>query len=58
VWLATGDQTEWAAGVFGDYGIVVRALGDGLRVSIGESGSVDKLLQASAEVVRNLRTAP
>ncbi|MCU1508638.1 MAG: hisC [Glaciihabitans sp.] len=58
VWLATGEQTEWAAGVFGDYGIVVRALGDGLRVSIGESGSVDKLLQASAEVVRNLRTAP
>jgi histidinol-phosphate aminotransferase len=35
----------------------VRALGsDGLRVSIGEHESVEKLLKASQEVVRKLRT--
>ncbi|WP_394768408.1 histidinol-phosphate transaminase [Lacisediminihabitans sp.] len=55
VWLATGDSTEHAAGVFESHGIVVRALlPDGLRVTIGEPASVDKLLRASAEVVRNL----
>jgi histidinol-phosphate aminotransferase len=47
-----------AAEVFADHGIVVRPLGEGLRVTIGEAGSVDKLLRASAEVIRNLRTAP
>ena len=57
-WLPTGDQTAEAAETFAEYGIVARALGnDGLRVSIGESGSVDKLLKASAEVVRKLRTS-
>ena len=57
-WLVTGEQTAEAAEVFAEYGIITRALGtDGLRVSIGESGSVDKLLKASAEVVRKLRTS-
>jgi histidinol-phosphate aminotransferase len=56
VWLPTGGATAEAAEVFVSHGIVVRALGEGLRVSIGESDSVDKLLTASAEVVRNLRT--
>jgi histidinol-phosphate aminotransferase len=55
VWLATGEATEYAAGVFADHGAVVRALyPDGLRVTIGEAQSVDKLLTAAAEVVRNL----
>jgi histidinol-phosphate aminotransferase len=58
VWLVTGDETQWAAEVFAEHGIVARALGEGLRISIGESGSVDKLLRASQEVIRNLRTAP
>jgi histidinol-phosphate aminotransferase len=58
VWLTTGDQTEWAAGVFAEHGIITRPLGEGLRVTIGESGSVDKLLRSAAEVIRNLRTAP
>jgi histidinol-phosphate aminotransferase len=57
VWLPTGDQTAQAADVLADYGIIARPLGEGIRVSIGESASVDKLLQATAEVVRNLRTA-
>jgi histidinol-phosphate aminotransferase len=58
VWLPTGAQTAEAHEVFAANGIVARALGDGLRVTIGEAGSVDKLLRASAEVIRNLRTAP
>jgi histidinol-phosphate aminotransferase len=59
VWLPTGEITAWAAEVFSDNGIVVRALGgDGVRISIGEHESVEKLLKASEEVVRKLRTAP
>jgi len=58
VWLTTGEHTAWAAGVFERHGIVVRALQpDGVRVSIGEYESVEKLLKASAEVVGKLRTA-
>jgi histidinol-phosphate aminotransferase len=51
VWLPTGELTAAAAEVFLNHGIVARALGEGLRVSVGESESVEKLLQASAEVV-------
>jgi histidinol-phosphate aminotransferase len=54
VWLPTGEHTLAAATVFEQNGIVVRALTDGIRVSVGEAGSVDKLLKASAEVVRML----
>jgi histidinol-phosphate aminotransferase len=58
LWLPTGDETQWAAEVFATHGIIARPLGEGLRVSIGESESVDKLLSAGAEVIENLRTAP
>jgi histidinol-phosphate aminotransferase len=58
VWLETGERTEQAAEVFAAYGIVGRPLGsDGIRISIGEAQSVDKLLRASAEVVRDLPSA-
>jgi histidinol-phosphate aminotransferase len=58
VWLETGEATARAAEVFAAHGIVVRPLGsDGIRVSIGEPESVDKLLKASAEVVRELPMA-
>lgn len=57
VWLPTGTFTAQAAEIFDRNGIVVRALGDGIRVSIGESSAVDKLLRASAEVVANIRPA-
>jgi len=57
IWLPTGSSTEHAAEVFREAGIIVRALGDGIRVSVGEPSSVDKLLGASGEVIRNLRTA-
>ncbi|WP_307859149.1 histidinol-phosphate transaminase [Desertivibrio insolitus] len=55
VWLPTGDATEAAAEVFERHGIVVRAFApEGLRISIGEPESVDALLRAAGEVVRNL----
>jgi histidinol-phosphate aminotransferase len=58
IWLATGAFTERAAEILAEHGIVARPLGDdGIRVSIGEAQSVEKLLKASAEVVRNLPTS-
>jgi histidinol-phosphate aminotransferase len=56
VWLPTGEKTTWAAEVLTSHGIVSRALGEGLRVTIGEDASVEKLLKASLEVVSELRT--
>jgi histidinol-phosphate aminotransferase len=58
VWLPTGDYTDEAAEIFAHNSIVVRALGDGIRISIGEPSAVDKLLRSAAEVMGNLRTAP
>lgn len=59
VWLPTGASTAAAAEVFLQHGVVVRALGDdGLRVSIGEAESVEKLLRAADEVVRSLPIGP
>jgi histidinol-phosphate aminotransferase len=51
VWLGIGEQTPAAAEVLAKHGIVARALGDGVRVSVGERESVDKLLSATAELV-------
>jgi histidinol-phosphate aminotransferase len=57
IWLPTAEHTAWAAEVFSSHGIVVRALPpEGLRISIGEHESVEKLLRASQEVVAKLRT--
>jgi histidinol-phosphate aminotransferase len=56
VWLPTGDATNDAHDTFARHGIIARALGDGLRITIGEAGSVDKLLRAAAEVIGNLRS--
>jgi histidinol-phosphate aminotransferase len=58
VWLPTGENTAAAADVFAEHGIIARALGDGLRISVGEEESVGKLLRAAAEVVRMQRTGP
>lgn len=55
VWLPTGEQTAHAAEVFDRAGIVVRAFApEGIRITIGEAASVDKLLGAAQEVVRTL----
>jgi histidinol-phosphate aminotransferase len=56
VWFPTGEFTAEAADLFMDGGIVGRALGDGIRISIGEPESVEKLLQVSEEVVAKLPT--
>ncbi|MEX1080092.1 MAG: histidinol-phosphate transaminase [Homoserinimonas sp.] len=56
VWFPTGDFTAEATDLFMDGGIVGRALGEGIRVSIGEPESVEKLLEVSAEVVTKLPT--
>ncbi|WP_246081457.1 histidinol-phosphate transaminase [Homoserinimonas aerilata] len=57
VWLPTGDFTTAAAELFMERGIVARALGEGIRISIGEAESVDTLLKAAAEVVAKLPSA-
>lgn len=59
VWLPTGEQTAAAAEVLEAHGIVARVFPpDGIRVSIGEPESVEKLLRATAEVVETLRETP
>jgi len=55
VWLATGEATAAAAEVLEAHGIVARVFApDGIRISIGEAESVDKVLEAAAEVVATL----
>lgn len=54
IWLPTGALTDQAEDVFARHGLVVRALEDGIRISIGEAESVDKVLSAAAEVVAKL----
>jgi histidinol-phosphate aminotransferase len=54
VWFPTGEFTTEASDIFVDHGIVGRALGEGIRISIGEPEAVEKLLQAAAEVVDKL----
>ncbi|GAA0965772.1 histidinol-phosphate transaminase [Frigoribacterium faeni] len=54
VWLPTGEQTATAAGVFADHGIIVRPFApEGIRITIGEPSSVDKLLHAAQQVRQN-----
>ena len=55
VWLALGSATDQAADLLHEAGIAARVFpGEGIRVSIGEEGSVDKLLTAATEIVRIL----
>lgn len=52
VWLATGEETAAAAGAFEAAGLIVRPFaGDGIRISVGEAESVDKVLSIAASVV-------
>jgi histidinol-phosphate aminotransferase len=49
VWLPLGERTAAADDVFHQHGVVVRAFpGDGIRISIGEQESVDRVLEAAA----------
>ena len=55
VWLATGEETDAANDAFFDAGLTVRAFApEGIRISVGEAESVDKLLQVAGDIVRNL----
>ncbi|WP_307794588.1 pyridoxal phosphate-dependent aminotransferase [Leifsonia sp. TF02-11] len=55
VWLPTGEQTLAANDAFFDAGLTVRAFPpEGIRISIGEQESVEKLLEVAADIVRNL----
>ena len=52
VWLPTGEQTEHLVDVLRENRIIARAFAhDGVRVTIGEPASVDKLLTATARLV-------
>nr|WP_241560448.1 histidinol-phosphate transaminase [Rathayibacter iranicus] len=55
LWFETRDETARAAEVFERAGVIVRAFPqEGIRVSIGDASSVDKLLSAAGEIVRSL----
>ena len=55
VWLPVGPETEEVGDLLHDAGISARAFPpDGIRVSIGEEESVDKLLSVANEIVRIL----
>lgn len=55
VWLPAGAQTLEAAAAFEQAGLVVRPFaGDGIRISVGEAESVDRVLRIAASVVRTL----
>lgn len=58
VWLAAGDETAAAATVLEADGIIGRVFpGDGIRISIGEEESVERLLRSAARVVQTLPQA-
>ncbi len=55
VWLATAGATSEVAEAFHEGGIVVRPFaGEGVRISVGEHESVEKVLQIAGSVVVNL----
>jgi histidinol-phosphate aminotransferase len=56
VWLVTGEATAAAADLLEKHGIVARVFApEGIRISVGEAESVEKVLVATAEVVETLR---
>lgn len=55
VWLATGNDTDAANETLLNGGIVARAFsGSGLRVTVGEEESVDKLLPITGRIIESL----
>jgi histidinol-phosphate aminotransferase len=55
VWLPAGDETAAFAVAFEEAGLIVRPFaGDGIRISVGEEESVEKVLGIAASVVKNL----
>lgn len=55
VWLPAGEASMTIATAFEDAGLIVRPFdGDGIRISVGEEESVEKVLHVAASVVRDL----
>ncbi|WP_232711709.1 histidinol-phosphate transaminase [Microbacterium lacus] len=55
VWLATGPETARTAEAFEEAGLIVRPfVGEGVRISVGEEESVEKVLRVAASIVQNL----
>ena len=55
VWLPAGNETIDVAEQFSGAGLVVRPFaGDGIRISVGEHESVEKVLRIAASVVQTL----
>lgn len=55
VWLPSGDETMEVAAAFDAAGLIVRPFaGDGIRISVGEEESVEKVLRIAASVVKDL----
>lgn len=55
VWLPAGEHAAEIAAAFEDEGLIVRPFaGDGVRISVGEAESVEKILGIAASVVRTL----
>lgn len=55
VWLATADDTVAIADAFHDGGVVARAFaGEGVRISVGEHESVDRVLRIAGSIVEDL----
>ncbi len=55
VWLPAGAETSAIAEAFDVAGLIVRPFaGDGIRISVGEEESVEKVLRIAASVVKGL----
>jgi len=55
IWLPAGAETMVVAQAFESAGLIVRPFaGDGIRISVGEEASVDKVLRIAASVVKDL----
>ena len=49
VWLPTGERTDEVAAAFVAADLIVRPFsGDGIRISVGEEESLDRVLEAAA----------
>ena len=55
VWLPSGEATMTFAEAFEQAGVIVRPFaGDGIRISVGEAESVERVLRIAASVVKDL----
>lgn len=59
IWLPTGEQTLEVATMFEQADLIVRPFaGDGIRISVGEHESVEKILEVAKRVVDSLQPTP